>query len=175
MHRYRFIHVLASASAGWLFACGDDDEEPTVPAAEKFTATLNGANEKPTARTTPATGTAELTFRRDTLYWNITLTSITNVSASHIHAGTADVAGGIILPLTPPISNTSITGFVTRGTFVTPAAPNDQLTFDGLLNLLRTGGAYVNVHTSDPTKTPDNSGPGDFPGGEIRGQVTKVS
>jgi len=173
MHRYRFVQLLAIASAGWLFACGDDD--PVSVPTERFTASMNGANEKPTARTTPATGTAEFTLRRDTLYWNITLTNITNVSASHIHAGTSDVAGGIILPLTPPISNTSITGFITRGTFQTPAAPNNTLTFDGLLDLLRTGGAYVNVHTSDPAKSPDNSGPGDFPGGEIRGQVTKVS
>ena len=173
MHRYRFVQLLAIASAGWLLACGGDD--PVRVPTERFTASMNGANEKPTARTTPATGTAEFTLRRDTLYWNITLTSIANVTASHIHAGASDVAGGIILPLTPPISNTSITGFITRGTFVTPAAPNDQLTFDGLLNLLRTGGAYVNVHTSDPTKTTHNTGAGDFPGGEIRGQISKVS
>jgi hypothetical protein len=173
MHRYRFVQLVAIASAGWLLACGDDD--PVSVPTERFTASMNGANEKPTARTTPATGTAEFTLRRDTLYWNITLTNITNVSASHIHAGASDVAGGIILPLTPPISNTSITGFITRGTFQTPAAPNNTLTFDGLLDLLRSGGAYVNVHTSDPSKTPDNSGPGDFPGGEIRGQISKVT
>jgi hypothetical protein len=32
------------------------------------------------------------------------------------------------------------------------------------------GAAYVNVHTSDGVEPP-NTGPGDFPGGEIRGQV----
>jgi len=32
------------------------------------------------------------------------------------------------------------------------------------------GTAYVNVHTSDGVAPPD-TGPGDFPGGEIRGQL----
>ena len=32
------------------------------------------------------------------------------------------------------------------------------------------GNAYVNVHTNDGVDPP-NTGPGDFPGGEIRGQV----
>jgi hypothetical protein len=35
---------------------------------------------------------------------------------------------------------------------------------------LRTGEAYVNVHTNDGVGLPD-TGPGDFPGGEIRGQI----
>ena len=32
---------------------------------------------------------------------------------------------------------------------------------------------YVNVHTNDGV-TPAHTGPGDFPGGEIRGQVRAV-
>jgi CHRD domain len=40
------------------------------------------------------------------------------------------------------------------------------ITFDSLLSAMRTGGAYVNVHTSD-----GDAGPGDFPNGEIRGQI----
>jgi hypothetical protein len=35
---------------------------------------------------------------------------------------------------------------------------------------IEAGNVYVNVHTSDGDATP-NEGPGDFPGGEIRGQV----
>jgi len=44
------------------------------------------------------------------------------------------------------------------------------LPLSSLLNLLSTGGAYVNVHTNDGV-APTNTGPGDFPGGEIRSQV----
>jgi hypothetical protein len=42
------------------------------------------------------------------------------------------------------------------------------LTVAGLAELLDTGGAYVNVHTSNLSATP---GPGNFPGGEVRGQI----
>jgi hypothetical protein len=37
-----------------------------------------------------------------------------------------------------------------------------------LIALIQSGNAYVNVHTSDGSANP---GPGNFPGGEIRGQV----
>ena len=37
-----------------------------------------------------------------------------------------------------------------------------------LVALLQSGNAYVNVHTNDGVD-PANTGPGDFPGGEIRG------
>ena len=42
-----------------------------------------------------------------------------------------------------------------------------------LLVLMRNGVSYTNVHTSNPANATHNQGPGDFPGGEIRGQVTK--
>jgi hypothetical protein len=175
MHRKSIVYLMAASSALFGLGCGDDDET-TAPVTETFTASLNGANERPTARTTPATATANFILRRDTLYWTITLTNITNVTAAHIHAGDANTAGGIILPLTPPVSITSITGFITRTTFAPPSAPNNALTFDGLLDLMRSGGAYVNVHTNNTANDPtNNSGPGDFPAGEIRGQLAKVT
>lgn len=177
MRRYALAYLVALGSAVCLVGCDDDDDDtPAGPVTETFRATLTGAAERPTPRQTPAQGTAEFTFRRDTLYWTITMTGITNVTAAHIHAGTADVAGGIILPLAPPVSNTSITGFITRSAFVAPAPPNQALTFDALLDLMRTGGTYTNVHTNNTANDPTNdSGPGDFPGGEIRGQISKVT
>jgi hypothetical protein len=39
-----------------------------------------------------------------------------------------------------------------------------------LLTAMRNGWTYVNVHTNDGV-SPTNTGPGDFPGGEIRGQL----
>src|SRR5437667_342610 len=39
-----------------------------------------------------------------------------------------------------------------------------------LIAALSTAGAYANVHTNDGV-APTNTGPGDFPGGEIRGQI----
>ena len=42
--------------------------------------------------------------------------------------------------------------------------------FSVLVAALRTGGAYVNVHTNDGVD-PVNTGAGDFSGGEISGQI----
>jgi len=39
-----------------------------------------------------------------------------------------------------------------------------------LITAIRDGLTYVNVHTNDGVGAP-NTGPGDFPGGEIRGQL----
>ena len=41
---------------------------------------------------------------------------------------------------------------------------------DAVVAALESGNAYVNVHTNDGVD-PIDTGPGDFPGGEIRGQV----
>ena len=41
---------------------------------------------------------------------------------------------------------------------------------DELIAAMMSGVTYVNVHTSDGVDPP-NTGPGDFPGGEIRGQL----
>ena len=90
---------MALGSALFGLGCGDDDNEPTAVPTENFTATLNGANERRTPRDTPATATANFILRRDTLYWTIKLTNITNVTASHIHVGDGNTAGGIVLPL----------------------------------------------------------------------------
>jgi hypothetical protein len=155
--------------------CGDDDE-PTTPAAETFRATLNGANERPTPHTTPGAGTAEFTFRRDTLRWEITMTGMANVTAAHIHIGDANTAGGILLGLTSgTLNDTRIEGFVTRAQFTAPGAPNEAVTFDDLLDMMRAGNqVYVNVHTRDASIPSTQLQPGNYPAGEIRGQVARA-
>jgi hypothetical protein len=44
---------------------------------------------------------------------------------------------------------------------------------DDVVAAMISGNAYVNVHTNDGV-APTNTGPGDFPGGEIRGQITQI-
>ena len=58
-------------------------------------------------------------------------------------------------------------GTITEDDLVGPLAGAD---LDALLAQMRAGNTYVNVHTNDGDGTP-NEGPGDFPGGEIRGQI----
>ena len=178
MTRHVTITLLTASLCALASGCGKDSNSPAAPVTETFRATMNGANERPTARTTPATGTADFTLRRDTLYWVEVLSNATNVTASHIHIGGPDVAGGILLPLTPGttgVNNTRIAGFITRTGFVAPASPNQAITFDNLLDMMRSGGVYVNVHSNNTANDPtNNTGPGDFPAGEIRGQVVKL-
>jgi hypothetical protein len=51
-----------------------------------------------------------------------------------------------------------------------PACPGGVQNFSDLLAQIRDGNTYVNVHTNDGQGAA-NTGPGDFPGGEIRGQI----
>ena len=140
------------------------------PGSETFTANLTGSKERPTPNVSPAVGSATFTLSSDgnTLTWNVTTTGANNVTGSHIHVGRAEVAGPIVLPLYAGTasSNPTISGSVTRAAFTSPLG----ISFDGLLSLMRNGDTYVNVHT-DNGVAPANTGPGDFPGGEIRGQI----
>ena len=161
---------------GMVLAVGCDDDEPTTPAAETFRATLNGANERPTATATSGAGTAQFTFRRDTLRWTITMTGMTNVSAAHIHIGDASTSGGVLLGLTSgTMTNSLIEGFITRAQFTAPGSPNQAVTFDNLLDMMRNGNqVYVNVHTRNTALPATQLQAGNYPAGEIRGQITRV-
>ena len=161
------------ALAAIVFAFSGCEDEATAPSDQTFTATMNGANERPNPVTTPGVGTANFTLSADgnTLTWSVSMTGTNNVTAAHIHVGGAQIAGPIILGLFagPTANNPTITGAVTRAAFASPLG----VTFDGLIALMRSGDTYTNVHT-DNGVAPTNTGPGDFPGGEIRGQNIRV-
>ncbi len=163
--------LFALSASLLLFGTSCDTTDTTDPTAQTFTASLNGANERPNAVTTPATGSATFTLSADgnTLTWNVTTTGANNVTASHIHVGGAQIAGPVILGLFAgtAASNPAITGSVTRAAFASPLG----ISYDALISLVRSGDTYVNVHT-DNGVAPANTGPGDFPGGEIRGQIS---
>lgn len=164
------LRLLVLSALALAAGCSDDT---TAPSDQTFTATMNGANERPTAVVTPAVGAANFTLSADgnTLSWNVTMTGTNNVTAGHIHIGGTGVAGPIALGLFagPTANNPTITGSITRAAFVSPLG----ITFDGLIALMRSGDTYTNVHT-DNGVAPANTGPGDFPGGEIRGQNIRV-
>jgi len=58
-------------------------------------------------------------------------------------------------------------GTITAANFVGPLAGQPMSV---LLAAMQAGNTYTNVHTNDGI-APTNTGPGDFPGGEIRGQI----
>jgi hypothetical protein len=142
----------------------------------------------PPSTATPADskGQGQAIFRvsddGSTVDFQLIATNIDNVIMSHIHCGPAGANGPIRMWLYPVIGPTGAqgpngtgrhNGVLASGTFsptgvvcpasgTTPAMP--------LLDAIRAGLTYVNVHTNDGV-APANTGPGDFPGGEIRGQL----
>jgi hypothetical protein len=150
-------------------ACEDDDDNDII-----YRATLSGANEVPDPRTTTASGTAEFRLRENnTITYTLDVTNLSNISGGHIHGpASAGANAGVIIGLfsTPP-STSPFNGRLAEGT-ITASTTLSGVDLAGLLALFNSGMAYVNVHTNDGVDPPD-TGPGDFPGGEIRGQIQR--
>jgi len=140
-----------------------------------FVAHLSGDEEVP-ARDTLAQGQAIFHLSKDgsELHYKLIVANIENVVASHIHLGPAGVNGPVVAflfgPAAPGGGRTDgvlAQGTITAADLVGPLAGHP---LSDLIEAMRTGNAYVNVHTNDGVD-PTNTGPGDFPGGEVRGQI----
>ena len=133
---------------------------------------MRGANEVPPI-TTEATGSATLTISGQQIQYTVNVSGITNAVVAHIHVAPAGANGPVRLNLCgtgdPQPACTSGTGVLATGTNGT-TVEDPPITFDSLVSAMRTGGAYVNVHTNSPGCTAGT--PGCNIGGEIRGQVT---
>lgn len=161
----RIMRTLAMlAAVALVSACGDDSTG--IPSnVEIFEADLNGANEFPALPTpTTATGHATLTALGNVLSWQVEVTGIDNVVDGHIHFGAAGAGGGVMVPLNPIDGDYPTATVIAEGSLVVD---------DTVLVHMRAGNAYVNIHTQDPANAGNNT-PGDFPGGEIRGQTRKL-
>jgi len=148
---------------------------PVSPkASEKFDTHLSGGEEVP-PRDTKAKGVAKFKLSKDgtELDYKLTVSNIKNVVAAHIHCEAAGVNGpvGVTLFMGTPGSG-RFSGVLARGTITAPDSGNGcgWLTLADVLAAMNSGDTYVNVHTNDGVD-PTNTGPGDFPGGEIRGQI----
>jgi hypothetical protein len=147
---------------------------PSAVAGDNFVATLSGGQEVP-ARDTQARGVATFKLREDgtALAFKVNVANIDNVFAAHIHCGPVGVNGpvGVTLFMGSPAGGT-VNGTLAAGTITAPDAGNGCGWADlaAVLAAMGSGDTYVNVHTNDGV-APPNTGPGDFPGGEIRGQV----
>jgi hypothetical protein len=151
-----------------VFAACEDDEDVIVYRAE-----LTGNAEVP-ARTTTATGTAEFRLGEDDVIdYTVDVSNLSNITAGHIHgpASLTTTASVIIGLFTTPPATSPFTGRLAEGS-ITASSSLAGVDFETLLNLLETGQAYVNIHTNDGVE-PTNTGAGDFPGGEIRGQILR--
>jgi hypothetical protein len=143
-----------------------------------FSRHLSGDFEVP-IRDTQGQGEAifHLSANETALEYKLIASNIENVFMAHIHVGMPGVNGPIgvwLYPSTTPApgppgggrtDGVLAEGTITEANFVGPLAGRSMA---DLVALMNGGGAYVNVHTDDGV-APANTGPGDFPGGEIRG------
>ena len=163
--------ILAIAATAPLAAACDDDEGPSGDATQ-FSAELSGAEEVPAVPTT-ATGTATLEVEGDAINYTIdNVTDLENPVVAHIHIGEVGANGPVRLNLCgtgAPVPDCAAGEVLVTGTNGTTVG-DPAITFDDLVEAMRSGGAYVNVHTDDGEGA-QNTGPGDMASGEIRGQI----
>ncbi|MGH8834000.1 MAG: CHRD domain-containing protein [Actinomycetes bacterium] len=147
---------------------------PPAVAGDNFVAPLSGDNEVP-ARDTQAVGIATFKVSDDgaVLEFKINVANIDNAFAAHIHCGAVGVNGPVGLTLFGGAPGGGpVQGTVAEGTATAPDPGNGCGWTDlaAVIAAMQSGNTYVNVHTNDGVP-PANTGPGDFPGGEIRGQI----
>lgn len=189
----RFLAISSTvATVVAIGACLPDRTAPTepgssataLPAAKKaespkeprhFRTRLSGAEEVP-VRVTDGRGKLKLKLSKDgtELEYTLKVDDINNVVASHIHLAPVGVNGPIVVflfgPVAPgggPAHGELATGTITAANLIGPLTGHP---LSDLMAAIEADTAYANVHTNDGV-APTNTGPGDFPGGEIRGQV----
>jgi hypothetical protein len=144
------------------------------PVSRNFNAHLSGDQEVP-PRETLAQGQINLKVSKDgeSIGYKLIVANIENVFAAHIHCGPVGVNGpvGVTLFMGQPGSGRA-QGVLSQGEITQPDAGNAcaWASVQDVIDAMLAGDAYVNVHTNDG-QDPPNTGPGDFPGGEIRGQL----
>jgi len=167
--------ALVTAAFAVTVARADDES------GSHWNAVLAGINERPTPRDTNARGVAifELSADGESIHYKVIAANINNVIMAHIHLGDANTAGPVIVWLypvggPPPAApgGGRFNGILAQGDFDATkfVGPFAGKPMSALVENLTAGTAYVNIHTDDGV-APPNTGPGDFPGGEIRGQV----
>jgi hypothetical protein len=146
-------------AAGLLGSACEDATE----GQEIFTTTLSGSNEVP-VRNSGGNGFAQVIIDGDRVHYALQVDDIDNVTAAHIHTGVSGANGPVRVTFFPndqfpqriSVSDTTV---IAEGTFT--SANVSGISYSDLLAAIRSGGAYVNVHTTA------------FPGGEIRGQLSR--
>jgi hypothetical protein len=144
---------------------------PTIGADLRFTASLRGANERPVPVDTNAAGLARFWLNADEteLHYKLIVANIEGVTQAHIHCGTPDVAGPVVVFLYGfnaagvTLNGTLAEGVITDADVIprpdSAACPGGVSTLAVVIAKMRSGGAYANVHTLE------------WPAGEERGTI----
>lgn len=169
MRRLRLVTVLCTLGVALTTA---DFASPGEN--RNFVVALSGSDEVP-PRDTQARGVAIFHLSKDgtELAYKLIVANIENVVGAHIHLAPAGENGPVVVPLFSGTAGAGRTdgplaeGVIGAADLTGPLAGRSLA---DLIDAMDAGASYVNVHTNDG-EAPANTGPGDFPGGEIRGQV----
>jgi hypothetical protein len=132
-----------------------------------YVAHLSGEQEVPVAET-EADGQAvfHLNENEDALEYKIIVANLENITMAHIHNAPAGQNGGVVAWLYPSAPPAMLIPGVSNGTLAEGSISESDLvgdlegqTLSALLDMIKSGKAYVNIHTEQ------------YPGGEIRGQI----
>ena len=165
----RRLFVLLAVLAALVGAVAAPAAADTHFPESVFTAALSGSNEVP-AVASAGSGFASATVSEDetTLDYRLYVNDLADVTMAHIHIGAAGTNGPVAAFLFGPEDPGVIAdGLIAEGTITEADLVATAGVFDGtmaqLLQLVRSGDAYVNVHTETN------------PSGEIRGQLGLAS
>ncbi|WP_321112772.1 CHRD domain-containing protein [Halorussus salinisoli] len=170
--RREFVKLGALASVGLVDTAGAQETTTTQMADGEtvFVAALSGGNQMPTVET-DATGLALFAADEDGVDYALAVANVENMLMAHIHAGGPDESGPVAVWLDPSVDarepelrEGTTNGITTQGTITSEdfVGPLEGESLDALLEMMRTGEAYVNVHTEQNQA------------GEIRGQTRPV-
>jgi hypothetical protein len=136
----------------------------------RFTANLSGSNEVPPV-TTAGSGIAIFQLlpvgHNLIISYQLNLKNMNGVTGAHIHSGKQGENGPVVAglfnpsmsgPPTGAINGQLKSGTLTSSDLTGPLA--GELSISALVNMIRSGGAYVNVHTTQNQN------------GEVRGQIS---
>ena len=186
MRQLTLVLALAAATSV-ASACSQTPTAPefTVPLSvssvktgEPLSSTHLGGEHEVPARETNAQGQAIMKVAEDgqSISFKLIASNIENIVASHIHVGAPGTNGPVVVFLFGNVApgGGRHDGILSEGEFTAAnfTGPLAGQPFSALLAQITAGNTYVNVHTNDGV-APTNTGPGDFPGGEIRGQIIR--
>jgi hypothetical protein len=144
------IVVTILAAFGLSGTVAADRVDEADQGGRSFSTILTGANEVPGPGDPDGVGSALITLNPGlgTVCWELSVSGIAPATAAHIHVGDTDVAGPVVVALSPPTTGTS-----------NGCASADR---DLIKAILQNPNAYyINVHNAE------------FPAGALRGQLGK--
>ena len=154
------ILVMGLFASTSFFACKNNNTTvvtPTTTTTPIFSAGLNGASEKPSSTTSPATGTFEGSLENTTNVMSYTLTysgfpASSPVIGGHLHEVTPSSTSGV--NGTGPVA-------IPFATLTSPIIGTTPALSQARVDSMKAGFFYANLHTQE------------LPGGAIRGNLVK--